>query len=196
MRELNMWTLMWGVYLVLNWMILHAFWIGAALYGWRLWRRMQRELAAQVGADVVQRKAVQRRYVKRFLVVACLWYAAGTVWFYYKDAQARQSVHNCYKSVSTKDGGAYIGEECTLFKQPWSNAEGTAGVYRGYSILVRIYSAKTGELLAEDFIANPEGDFLWGKDYVMHQAADANGSYAHVIELPPSGWQQFKAKLP
>ncbi len=196
MRELNMWTVMWGVYLALSWMILHAFWIGATLYGWRLWRRMQRELAAQVGADMAQRKAVQRRYVKRFLVVACLWYAAGTVWFYYKDAQARQSAYNCDKSVSTEDGGAYIGEECALLKQPWSNAEGTAGVYRGFSGLVRIYSAKTGELLAEEFVANPEGALHWENHRAWIKSEGVYGSYAFVIQLPPSQWQQFKAKLP
>jgi len=196
MRELNIWTVMWGVYLALSWIILHAFWIGATLYGWRLWRRMQRELAEQVGADVVLRKAVQRCYVKRFLVVACLWYAAGTVWFYYKDAQARQSAYNCDKSVSTEDGGAYIGEECALLKQPWSNAEGTAGVYGGFSSLVRIYSTKTGELLAEEFVANPEGALHWEEHRAWIQSEGVYGSYAYVIQLPPSQWQQFKAKLP
>ena len=197
MGELNMWTVMWSVYLALSWMILHAFWIGAALYGLRLLRRMQCELAEQVPIEAAQRKAaVQRRYLKRFLVVACLWYVAGTVWFYYKDAQARQSAYNCDKSVSTEDGGAYIGEECALLRQPWSNAEGTAGVYRGFSVLVRIYSAKTGELLAEGFVANPEGSLFWRKNYVLIQGGDGDGAYAHVIELPPSRWQQFKAKLP
>jgi len=196
MRELNMWTLMWGVYLALSWMILHAFWIGATFYGWRLWRRMRRELAEQAVVNVAQRKAVQHRYVKRFLVVACLWYAAGTVWFYYKDAQARQSAYNCDKSVSTEDGGAYIGEECALLKQPWSNAEGTAGVYGGFSGLVRIYSAKTGELLAEEFVANPEGALHWEKHRAWIQSEGVYGSYAFVIQLPPSQWQKFKAKLP
>jgi hypothetical protein len=198
MGELNIWTVGWSVVLALNWVIDHAFWIGAAIYGRSLWRRMQRELAAQVVADMAQRKAVQRRYVKRFLVVACLWYAAGTVWFYYKDAQARQSAYDCEKrrSVSTEDGGLYTGERCSLAKQPWSNAEGTAGVYGGFSSLVRIYSTKTGELLAEEFVANPEGALHWEKHRAWIKSEGVYGSYAFVIQLPPSQWQQFKAKLP
>ena len=196
MGELNMWTVMWSVYLALSWMILHAFWIGAALYGLRLWRRMQRELTEQAPVEAAQRKALQRRYLKRFLVVACLWYVAGTVWFYYKDAQARQSAYNCDKSVSTEDGGAYIGEECALLRQPWSNAEGTAGVYRGFSALVRIYSAKTGKLLAEGFVANPEGALHWERDNVWIHGSDTGGESGLMFELPPSRWQQLKAKLP
>ena len=199
MGELNVWAVMWSVYLALSWMILHAFWIGAALYGLRLWRRMQRELAEQVPIEAAQRKAaVQRRYLKQFLAVACLWYAAGTVWFYYKDVQARQSAYDCDKrrSVSTEDGGLYIGERCSLAIQPWSNAEGTAGVYGGFSSLVRIYSSKTGELLAEEFVANPEGALHWEKDNVWIHGSYTEGESGLMIELPPSRWRQLKAKLP
>ncbi|PUE58931.1 hypothetical protein B9Z44_04590 [Limnohabitans curvus] len=196
MGELNIWTVGWSIVLVLNWLIDHAFWIGAAIYGRSLLRRMRRELAEQGPADGVQRKAVQRRYLKRFLVVACLWYAAGSAWFYYKDAQARQSAYNCDKSVSTEDGGAYIGDECALLRQPWSNKEGTAGVRDGFSALVRIYSSKTGELLAEEFVANPEGALHWEKDNVWIHGSDTEGESGLMIELPPSRWRQLKAKLP
>ena len=198
MGELNIWTVGGSIVLVLNWLIDHAFWIGAAIYGRSLWRRMRRELTEQVSIEAGQRKAVQRRYLKRFLVVACLWYTAGSAWFYYKDAQARQSAYDCDKrrSFSTEDGGLYIGERCSLAKQPWSNKEGTAGVRDGFSSLVRIYSAKTGELLAEEFVANPEGALHWEKHRVWIHSEGVYGSYAYVIQLPPSSWQQFKAKLP
>jgi hypothetical protein len=186
---------MWTVYRVIYELIQNAFWIGAAIYAWRLWCRMREELTEQPSIVKTQRKAVARRYLKKFFVVAGVWYVVGWSWFYHFDILARKGAYDCERNVSTEDGGLYVSEKC--FTPPRGlNGGGTAGFPSGYSILVRIYSAKTGELLVEDFIANPEGDFLWGKDYVMHQAADANGSYAHVIQLPPSQWQQFKAKLP
>jgi hypothetical protein len=198
MGELNMWTTILNILVVLKWLIDHAFWIGCAIYGRSLWLRMRRELAEQALIESERRKVVRHRYLKRFLVVACLWYATGTVWFYYKDAQARESTYDCEKSssVSTEDGGLYIGQRCSLTDQPWSNSRGTAGVYGGFSALVRIYSTRSGELLAEEFVANPEGALHWEKDNVWIHGSDTDGESGLMIQLPPSQWQQFKAKLP
>lgn len=126
----------------------------------------------------------------RFIVIAGLWFLVTLTFGYYNDVQVRRSAHDCRRSLSTKDSGLYIGERCSV------DGTDNGGVPQGSSGLIRIYDAKTGQLLAREFVPNPETEPEWAADKFIQLGYSNRGTDGAVIELPPGAWARFKARLP
>lgn len=126
----------------------------------------------------------------RFFVVAGLWFLVALAYGYYSDVQVRKTAHNCRRSISTQDSGHYIGERCSV------DGGDHGGVPQGSSGLIRIYDAKTGQLLAREFVPNPETAPEWTADKFIQLGYSNRGADGAVIYLPPSAWDRFKARLP
>jgi len=126
----------------------------------------------------------------RFIVVAGLWFLVALAYDYHSDVQVRKTAHNCRRSISTQDSGRYIGERCSV------DGGDHGGVPQGSSGLIRIYDAKTGQLLAREFVPNPETEPEWTADKFIQLGYSNRGTDGAVIELPPGAWARFKARLP
>ena len=162
-------------------------WFGVALYGALLWRRTRRHLAAlPVAQALANRDAVLKAAVIRFGRVLGLSVVLYLVSSYATDFHSRRSASDCKRSAH----GPYVGEACAV-------AGGDkGGLLEGYSGLLSLYDAQSGELLARTFVPNPESGIYWEEDEVWQRGSDENGTSGATIQLPPTTWDRFKATLP
>lgn len=167
-------------------------WIGLALYGWVLWRRARGLLAALPGpGQVADRRAILRSSLWRFARILGLCAVLSLVTDLAHDARMRGSAHDCKRSL---DGsGTYIGEECSVDGARDNNSWGQGTRYWG---LLSVYDARSGALLAREFVPQPESNIQWDKDAVWQQGGDSNGTNGARIALPPTAWERLKARLP
>lgn len=163
---------------VLAFLLTHIEWVGLAIYAVVLARRVRRQ------------PDTRPSMIKRFLVVASAWLLLSAALDYRLDVQYRESATNCKRSTSPD--GQYIGEKCYVPNRNTSNVVGRPG----FSGLLKLYDATTGELLAREFVPNPSEDMQWKKGELMQWGDDDNGTAIASISLPPTAWDRFLVRFP
>lgn len=210
--------LTYGFVYLLQIALTNILWIGLAWYGWRVWRGAQRQLA-DMPADqrIAQRDILVKRAAMRWSRLFVLCVMLYVIHDYWREVEMRRSAHDCIRRVANKDGkggepgrlariepgykapvkatggGLYIGEECQIIDRPNPNIFGSSIKYMG---LMRVYDAKTGELLAREFVPMPDRDIEFEPDEISQRGADEDGVTSVSIQLPPAAWDRFKARMP
>jgi hypothetical protein len=171
-----------------------------AIYALVLVRRVWCTLAALTQQDrAPARVPLLKRTVIRFGGVYLAWWVVFAVFGYWSDATYRRTASNCKRSTSPEYAALYFAEICYV-----------NGRENDIRSLLRIYDAKTTEIIAEEFVLHAEGDVTWENTRLLDQV-DKNGvlviepSKPYVrawglplveINLPPSWLDRMRAKLP
>jgi hypothetical protein len=115
---------------------------------------------------------------KKILIWSVVLLVAGTAWKYQSDVRMRAKAQACTHELSPDDGGRYRAEQCSL---------------GGYVMLLRVYEARTGQLLAErtySVVDTPE--LIWTSRGVF----DRFGPEEMVVRLPPTLLDRVRASMP
>lgn len=170
------------------------------VYGLVLARRAWSILTAMPQQErAVQRLPVIKRTAKRFGGICLMRWCGLTAVNYYSDVESRRGVRDCKRNSSPEFADLYFAELCYV-----------GGRQNDIRSLLRLHDARTGEVVAEEFILHSEGDVTWEHTRLLDHA-DEHGVYGiesskpYVrawglplveIELPPSWWDRMRAKLP
>jgi hypothetical protein len=171
------------------------------IYGLVLARRASHTLAAMPQADrAAQRMPVMIRTLTRFCVIYLLWWCSLFAIGYYSDVTSRRGASQCERNTSPEYAESYFAELCYI--------DGRENDMRS---LLRLYDARTGLLLAEEFVFNIEYGLSWKKSRIRSQVESdgihlvdepsapylsKDGDPVVEIELPPNWLQRMRAKLP
>lgn len=210
--------LIYGCVYLLQLALTNALWLGLAWYGWHLWRRARRQLADMtVDERAVQRRPLIQRMAAQWIRLLAMCVVMALLYDYWREVQMRRSAHDCTRVVANQDGwgsepgrlarmepgfkapgkvvggGLYIGEECEVIDRPNLIIVGPSIKYMG---LLRVYDAKTGELLGREFVPMPDSDIDFDPREISQSGGDGEGGIRVGIRLPPTAWDRFKAWMP
>jgi hypothetical protein len=133
--------------------------------------------AAYVFSQKDGRKSRLKKAARKILAAFCLLFAVTASWRYYLGQSMRANAHACTQQFPS-NRGRYRAEHCHLGRE---------------QMLLRVYDARTGTLLADrTYWAAEDPKLIWTDDSVF----DLSGPDDMTVSLPPTLLDHMLAKLP